>query len=103
MKKHTLEEVKARYIGRPGTPEREQYELELKIELIGDLIRKVRKDRNLTQSELGELIGVQKSQISKLENNTKNVSIGTFLKVFEALKAKIWLKVELLDRELEIH
>lgn len=102
MKKYTLEEVKARYIGEPGTPERAQYELELRMELVGDLIRKVRKDRNLTQSELGDLIGVRKSQISKLENNTRNVSIGTFLKVFEALKAKIWLKVDLLDKEWEI-
>lgn len=102
MKKYTLEEVKDKFIGKPGTPERDQYELELKMEVIGDMIRNVRKERNLTQSELGELIGVQKAQISKLENNTKNVSLGTFLRVFEVLKARIWLKVELLDRELEI-
>lgn len=102
MKKYTLEEVKDKYIGKEGTPKREQYELELKIDVIGDLIKGVRKERNLTQTELGELIGVQKAQISKLENNTKNVSIGTLLKVFEALKAKIWLKIELLDKELEI-
>ena len=102
MKKYTLEEVKDKFIGKPGTPDRDQYELELKMEIIGDLIKKVRKERNLTQSELGELVGVQKAQISKLENNTKNVSIGTFLTVFEALNARIWLRVELLDKKLEI-
>ena len=98
MKKYTFEGVKDKYIGQSGTPEREQYELELKLEILGDMIRGIRKERNLTQSELGDLIGVQKAQISKLENNTKNVSIGTILKVVEALKAKIWLKVELLDK-----
>jgi HTH-type transcriptional regulator / antitoxin HipB len=67
MKKYTLEEVKDKFIGKTGTPERDQYELELKMEVIGDMIRNVRKERNLTQSELGELIGVQKAQISKLE------------------------------------
>lgn len=102
MKKYTLEAVKDKFIGKLGTLDREEYELELKMEIIGDLIRKVRKERNMTQSELGELVGVQKAQISKLENNTKNVSIGTFLTVFEALNAKIWLRVELLDKELEI-
>jgi HTH-type transcriptional regulator/antitoxin HipB len=103
MKKYTLDQVKDQYIGPKGTPKREQYELELKMDIIGDLIRNVRKERNLTQSELGQLIGVQKAQISKLENNTKNVSIGTFLKVFEGLKAKIWLRIELMDKELEIN
>lgn len=98
MKKYTFEKVKDKYIGQSGTPEREQYELELKLDILGDMIKRIRKERNLTQSELGELIGVQKAQISKLENNTKNVSIGTILKVFEALKAKVWLKVELLDK-----
>ena len=48
------------------------------------------------------MIGVQKAQISKLENNTKNVSIGIIMKVFEALKAKVKLQVEWIDKEFEI-
>ena len=101
MKKYTLDEVKDRFIGESGSPKREQYEMELKLELIGELIKKVRKERNLTQSQLGELIGVQKAQISKLENNAKNVSIGTIIRVFDALKAKAKLTVEILGQELE--
>lgn len=101
MKKYTLDEVKDRFIGESGTPEREQYETDLKLELIGELIKKIRKERNLTQSQLGELIGVQKAQISKLENNAKNISIGTILRVFEALKAKAKLTVEILGQEVE--
>jgi transcriptional regulator with XRE-family HTH domain len=46
------------------------------------MIRKVRLERNLTQEELGKLIGVQRAQISKLENNTTNVTMETILKVF---------------------
>lgn len=37
------------------------------------MIKAVVKERNLTQEQFGELIGVQQSQISKLERNTKNV------------------------------
>ena len=102
MKRYTLDEVKDKFIGKRGTLEREEYEMDLKIELIGDMIKRIRKERNLTQSELGELIGVQKAQISKLENNTKNVSIGTIMKVFDALKARVKLQIELIDKEVEI-
>lgn len=66
------------------------------------MIRKVRLERNLTQQELGNLIGVQRAQISKLENNTTNVTMDTILKVFEALKAKVNFSVELLDNRIQI-
>jgi HTH-type transcriptional regulator / antitoxin HipB len=49
----------------------------------------------LTQEELGKLIGVQKVQISRIENNASNVAMETLLRVFTALKAKITLQVEL--------
>ena len=84
----TLDEVKDKFIGKIGTPKREEYELELRLDLIGQMIKEVRKERNLTQEELGKLVGVQKAQISKLESGSVNVTVATILKVFEALKAK---------------
>lgn len=102
MKMMTLDELKDRDIGKIGTKERDKYEFDLRMELLGDMIRNVRKERNLTQRQLGELIGVQKSQISKLERNTKNVTIETVLKVFKALKANVKFSVELDQSELEL-
>ena len=64
MKTYTLDEAKNELIGKRGTSEREQYEFELKLELVGDMIQQARKQRNLTQEELGKLIGVKKAQIS---------------------------------------
>ena len=60
------------------------------------------QERHLTQSQLGEMIGVQKSQISRIENNAKNVTIETILRVFRALKAKVNFNVELLDGDFKI-
>ena len=97
MKKITLDQAKEKYIGKKGTLERDQYEFDLQIDLIGEMIKNVRKERNLTQEELGQLVGVQKAQISKLEKGSKNVTIATILKVFDALKAQIKFKVELMD------
>jgi transcriptional regulator with XRE-family HTH domain len=36
---------------------------------LGQAIKQARQERNLTQAQLGELVGVPKAQISKIENN----------------------------------
>ena len=102
MKKLTLNEVKDKFIGEQGSVKRNQYEFDLRMDIIGEMIKAARKERNLTQEELGELIGVQRAQISKLEKGSKNVTIATILKVFDALKANVKLKIELLDKKLAV-
>ncbi len=102
MKMMTLDELKDIHIGAMGTPDRDKYELELKVEILGEMIKSVRKEKHMTQEQLGELVGVNKSQISKLERNTKNVTIETILKVFRALKTNIKFSLERLDDNLEI-
>jgi HTH-type transcriptional regulator / antitoxin HipB len=94
MKTITLEELKDNTLGQIGTPERDQYEQELKVEILAEQIKQLRKERNLTQEQLGQLVGVQRAQISKMENNTGNVTIGTLLKIFGALKAKVKFEIE---------
>jgi HTH-type transcriptional regulator/antitoxin HipB len=98
----TFDQIKNEFIGEVGTIKRTLYEQELQLEVIGDLIKKVRLERNMTQDELGKLIGVQRAQISKLENHTTNVTIETILKVFSALKAKVNFNVELLNNNVKI-
>lgn|SRR5690606_1226326 len=97
-----LSEIKDKYIGKTGTLEREQYEFDLKLELLGEMIKKTRQERHLTQEELGKLIGVQKAQISKLERNASNVTIETVLRVFKALQATVKFKVELSGDDLNL-
>lgn len=89
-------------IGQKGTVERDAFDSELKAELIGYAIKQARKERNLTQTQLGDLVGVQKSQISKLENSLTDVRLETILKVFKALNAKVNFNVELLEERLEL-
>jgi DNA-binding XRE family transcriptional regulator len=95
VKTTTLEELKDRYIGPIGSEEREAYENELSMALLGKAIRSTRQFRNLTQEELGKLLGVQKAQISKLETSTNNASIDTIVKVFRALNAEIYFNVKI--------
>ena len=102
IKMMTLDQMKDKDIGSIGTPERDTYEFELRMEVLGGMIKSVRKERNLTQEQLGKLIGVQKSQISKLERNTKNVTIETILKVFKALKTNVRFSVEMDEAKFKL-
>ena len=98
----TLDQIKGEFIGEKGTEERKIYEQKLQLEVLGDLIKMVRLERNLTQEQLGKLIGVQRAQISKLENNTTNSTLNTILRVFSALKAKVVFNVELENENIKI-
>jgi DNA-binding XRE family transcriptional regulator len=89
MKTYTLEEVTDEFIGEVGTPQRDSFEAELRADLIGETIKQARLKRKLTQSQLGQLVGVQKAQISKIENSISNARLDTILKVFKALNAKV--------------
>ena len=93
MKSYSLAEMKDKYIGKTGTADREEYEYELRMDVLGKMIKSARQERNLTQEQLGQLVGVQKSQISKLESSTNSATIDTILKVFKALKADIHFNV----------
>ncbi len=102
LKIYSLDEITDEYIGKRGTPKREAFENELRLDLLGEAIKKARKERHLTQGELGKLVGVQKAQISKLENSLTDARFETILKVFKALNAKINFNVELLDQKMNL-
>ena len=99
---YSLAEMKNKYIGKIGTEERDQYEYELRMDVLGKMIKTARQERNLTQEQLGKLVGVQKSQISKLESNTNSATIDTILKVFKALKADIHFNVTLENNYVQL-
>ena len=102
MKTYTLDQVQDKLIGKRGSPERDKFEYDLQMDLIGKAIKQTRQERNMTQEELGKLIGVQKSQISRLESNASNATIETLIKVFAALKASVRLQIELPNLNLNI-
>ena len=78
---YTHNEVIDTLVGVKGTAQREAYDLSIELFLVGQTIR---EKRNLTQEDLGNLIGVKKAQISRIENG-KNLTIAAILKVFKAL------------------
>jgi HTH-type transcriptional regulator / antitoxin HipB len=102
LKTVSLENMIDKHIGKAGTAKRDAFEQELRLELLGQAIKEARIHHNLTQEQLGKLVGVQKAQISKLENNFTNARFETVLRVFNALNAKVNFKVELPKKKLKV-
>lgn len=102
LKSYSLDEITDKYIGKIGTPKRDAFENELRLDLLGEAIKKARKERKLTQEQLGELVGVKKAQISKIENSLTDARFETIIKVFKALNAKVNFNVELLNQKVKI-
>jgi HTH-type transcriptional regulator / antitoxin HipB len=80
---YTQDEARDILVGKVGTPQRDKYESNLEMFLIGEL----------TQEDFGKLVGVQKAQISKIENG-KNLTISTVIKVFKAMGVSAKLEID---------
>ena len=102
IKSYSLAEMKDKYVGKKGTKSRDDYEYELSMDVLGLMIKSARQERNLTQEQLGVLVGVQKSQISKIESSSNSATIDTILKVFKALNADIHFNVTLEKKHLQL-
>lgn len=83
------DDMKDELWGPVGTPERDAMEAQLKEDIqayfVGEAIKKARIKQNLTQEELGERIGVKRSQICKLESGKSSITLSTMSRVFQAL------------------
>ena len=65
MEYTTIEEMKDKHLGKIGTPKRDAFEVEVREAIqgyhIGEAIKAARKERNMTQSQLAELMGGEES------------------------------------------
>lgn len=79
----TLDQIKDKYYGVLGTPERERLENELEALRIGFKIRSAREKLNLTQEQLAERIDKKRTYISKVENDGENITLRTLYDIVE--------------------
>ena len=84
-----LDDLLDKHFGKVGTPKRDAFESDVDEAIhayrLGEAIKKARIEQNLTQEQLGERIGVQRAQISKLEKGTSVITLPTMSRVFQAL------------------
>lgn len=87
MEIYSHEEMLDRVVGKSGTQERMRFDRKVDDFLIGEAIRRTREAKNLTQEQLGELMGVKRAQISKIESG-KSITYSTIVRAFKAMGAK---------------
>lgn len=96
MKFYTLEEVTDEMIGKVGTPKRDEFERKISDELsaykVGQAIRESRMRKNITQEQLGNMAGIDRSVVSRVENG-QNTSFSTLSRIFHAMGMKASLEV----------
>jgi HTH-type transcriptional regulator/antitoxin HipB len=92
----TLDRFIDEQYGALGTAKRDKLEQGFEAFKIGYLIQQARLEKGLTQEELAEKCGTNKSYISKLENNVKEVRLSTLQKIVElGLGGRLELTIKL--------
>ena len=74
----TFEEHLEKQYGKKGTKPRDEFESEAMAFQLGELLKEARKEANLTQEELANKTGTQKSYISRIESGKSEIQLSTF-------------------------
>lgn len=92
-----MDEMTDKYIGPVGTPKRDDFERKLADELnayqVGKAIKQARESQQLTQAELGKKMGVQKSQVCRIESG-KSITLASMMRAFHALGVQVSLDMK---------
>ena len=85
----SMDAVLDKLYGKVGTPEREEFRKEAYSYCVGQLIRDARKQERMTQAELAEKVGTNKSYISRIEKGAIEPGVGLFFRIIDALGLKM--------------
>ena len=86
---HSYDEVLDAKYGKAGTTERTEFRKKAYAFYIGQVIREVRKEEKISQTELGKRIGANKSYISRIENGLIDPTLSTVCGIVNALGLRL--------------
>lgn len=79
----TFDQLIEREHGKIGSDTRNEYEEKVQLFIISEMLKEERKKANMTQQQLADRAGTNKSYISRIENAKGNVNISTIIRIFE--------------------
>ncbi len=79
----TLDQILDRKYGKKGRPKREQWEKQFESFRLGVLLEQARTKLGMTQEELADKCGTNKSYISRIENNSSDIRLSTLMKIIQ--------------------
>jgi len=79
----TLVQILDKKYGKKGTPKREEWEQQFEAFRLGALLEEARIKLGMTQAELAEKCGTNKSYISRIENDASDIRLSTLMKIIQ--------------------
>lgn len=79
----TLDQMLDAKYGKKGAPKRENWEREFESFRLGILLEEARTKLGMTQEELAQKCGTNKSYISRIENNSSDIRLSTLMKIIQ--------------------
>jgi DNA-binding XRE family transcriptional regulator len=91
----SIDELINRDLGQPGTPERDKFDAKIHTAAIAYQLKELRLQKNITQQQLAEMVGIDKTQISKIEKGSRNLTIETIARIVHALGGTFDLNIKI--------
>jgi DNA-binding XRE family transcriptional regulator len=92
----SLSEFIDKEVGPKGTKKRDEFEKGYEAFKLGVLIQQARQEKGLTQEQVAELSGTNKSYISKLEKDLKDIRFSTLQRIIsEGLGGHLEISIKL--------
>lgn len=96
MNTTSWKDIKDNVYGKKGTERRDELERDFESFKIGLLLRNAREKKNLTQTQLADLVDKKRTYISRVENNGSNLTLKTLFDIVEkGLGGKVNIQIEI--------
>lgn len=96
METKSWKEIKDDVYGKIGTERRDELERDFESFAIGLQLKKAREEKQLTQTQLAELVDKKREYISKIENNGSNLTLKTLYDIVEkGLGGKVRISIDI--------
>ena len=79
----TLDQILDKKYGKKGQAKREQWEQQFEAFRLGALLEEARTKLGMTQEQLAEKCGTNKSYISRIENDASDIRLSTLMKIIQ--------------------
>lgn len=88
-------QILAKEAGEPDTPEREEFDAKAKAWYYGEVLRERRKALGMTQKELAEKVGRERTYINRIEKGETDLQLSSFIRIADALGIVLRLDVNI--------
>ena len=82
-------------VGVPGTQERADFDAKARAWYYGEVLRERRKELGITQKELAERVGRDRTYINRIEKGEADLQLSSFIRIADALGIMLRLDINL--------